>query len=60
KTRAKVQVAALPCDYRSRHCTWYSKSVWVVHSLIQAFLAVATLKVINHGSVVIILNLMYA
>ncbi|MCL6751632.1 hypothetical protein KBT16_11895, partial [Nostoc sp. CCCryo 231-06] len=18
-------------DYRSRHCTWYSKSVWVVH-----------------------------
>ncbi len=29
---SKVQVAALPRDYRSRHCTWYSKSVWVVHS----------------------------
>ncbi len=28
----KSIVVALPRDYRNPNCTWYSKSVWVVHS----------------------------
>ena len=27
----QVCLEAFACEYRSRHCTWYSKSVWVVH-----------------------------
>ena len=31
KRGAQVCLEAFACEYRSRHCTWYSKSVWVVH-----------------------------